>query len=231
MKNIKDLLGPLTSPSTPELRAIVVSALNGSTTVDGTSGSLGNETDTALLLGLRVWSDVVLVGSATVKAENYGGVVVSEEEQQAREAAGQAPIPPIAVVSGSLNFDTSTRFFKEYVVAPIIITNNTDPAKHKPLLDAGAQLFVIDSLDAQGIVDKLRAEGYARITCEGGPSLFAQIIDAGVVDFWHQTMDPTLSGSVEHPLVRGGSTKPQRFSLDHVFADDDGVVFLRYKRP
>ncbi|ALC06086.1 hypothetical protein CDES_08465 [Corynebacterium deserti GIMN1.010] len=231
MVNISELIGPLSPVNTPELRAIVVSALNGSTTVDGTSGNLGNATDTALLLALRRWSDVVLVGSATVKAENYGGVIISTEDQQARQAAGQRPIPPVAVVSGSLNFDVSTRFFTESAVSPIIVTDNKDTSKHVPLLEAGAEILLVEKLTARDIADKLRAEGYARVTCEGGPSLFAQVIDAGVVDVWHHTLDPTLSGSVEHPLVRGGSTTPHRFALDHIHADPDGTVFLRYKRP
>src|SRR5699024_2033216 len=143
MVDILELIGPLPSVSTPELRAIVVTAINGSTTINGTSGQLGNSTDTELLLALRRWSDVVLVGSSTVKAENYGGVKVSPEIQKQRQELGQEAIPPIAVMSGSLNFDVDTRFFHEAEVPPIIITDNSDQAKQQRLVDAGAQVIEV----------------------------------------------------------------------------------------
>ncbi|MDO5374511.1 MAG: pyrimidine reductase family protein [Corynebacterium glutamicum] len=230
MVDILELIGPLPSVSTPELRAIVVTAINGSTTINGTSGQLGNSTDTELLLALRRWSDVVLVGSSTVKAENYGGVKVSPEIQKQRLNQGQEAIPPIAVMSGSLNFDVDTRFFLEAEVPPIIITDNSDQTKQQRLVDAGAQVIEVETLTAEVGVEKLRSLGYARIDCEGGATLYGQMLAADLVDVWHHTIDPTLSGSVERPTVKGGDDAPRRFTLEHVFVDDDSTLFLRYKR-
>lgn len=230
MTDINQLIGPLRAVGEPELRAVVVGTVTGSTTVSGTSGALGNDTDTALLLGLRHWCDVVLVGSATVKAENYGGVRISGSGREQRRAGGQATVPPIAVVSSSLNFDVNTRFFLEAETPPLILTDNPDPGRQSVLRSAGARILQVSSTDAEVVVDKLRAEGFARISCEGGPSLYAQVLTADLVDLWHHTVDPTLTGSVEHPLVRGGSREPRRFRLEHWHVDPDSVLFLRYRR-
>ncbi|WP_290275734.1 pyrimidine reductase family protein [Corynebacterium faecale] len=229
MAHIDDLIGPVLPVATPEFRVVLVTSIVGSTAAGGTSGRMGNETDTALLLGLRQWSDVVLVGSSTIKAEDYGGVMVSESDQHKRRARGQEPVPPIAVISSSLDFDPTAQFFRS-PTPPIIITDSTDQDKLGVLEDAGARLMRLDHLGVGAIVDKLNDEGFARISCEGGAFVYAQAVEADVVDVWHQTIDPTVSGSVEKPAVRGGSTAATRMRLEHTHVDPDSTLFLRYRR-
>jgi len=67
------IIGPTLPPDQPEVRAVAISSLTGSLTLDGVSGGLGNELDRQLLLALRDWADVVLVGAGTVRAEGYTG--------------------------------------------------------------------------------------------------------------------------------------------------------------
>ncbi len=230
MVNIDQLIGPVLAVGAPEFRVVLVTTVVGATAADGTSGHLGNDTDTALLLGLRAWSDVVLVGSATVKAENYGGVIIDEAGQESRIAAGQSAIPPIAVISSSLDFDPGTRFFTEAPIPPIIFTNNTDPGKLVALESTGARLIYLEQLGVGAVVDKLHGEGFARISCEGGASVYGQAVDAGVIDVWHQTIDPIFSGTVEKPAVRTGSATITRMELEYLHNDPDSTLFLRYRR-
>lgn len=226
---VTDLLGPVLPVGEPECRAVLVTTLAGSTSTGGTSGHLGNDTDTALLLALRAWSDVVLVGASTVRAEDYGGVLIGEAEQEARRRRGQQPVPPIAVLSSSLDLDPHARFFTEAATAPIIITDNTDPSRLAGLQAAGARIWQVGTLGVGLVVDTLRQEGFARISCEGGASVYAQMIDAGIINVWHHTIDPTLSGTVEKPAVRGGHTQPVALTLEHLHADPDSTLFLRYR--
>lgn len=230
MLDIHTLIGTTLPAGEPELRAMVVTTLTGSTSVRGTSGKLGNATDTALLLALREWSDAVFVGSNTVKAEDYGGVMLSDAAQEERVARGQKPVPPVAVVSSSLNFNVGTKFFREAPVPPIIITDNTDPEKLAPLQQVGVRIIPVGTTKVGSIVDKLRGEGFARIVCEGGATLFAQVVDAGLVDIWHHTIDPTLTSSVEQPVVRGGGSALVPLTLEASHADADSMLFLRYRR-
>src|SRR5205807_4255917 len=80
------------------VRANFVASADGSVSLEGKSGTLGNAADREVFQLLRALSDVVLVGAGTARVENYGG---------AREVDGH--IPPIAVVSRSLDFDPKAR--------------------------------------------------------------------------------------------------------------------------
>ena len=125
---VNTIIGPTSAQE--EIRAVAITTLFGSFTTGGTSGELGNETDSAVLQGLREWADVILVGSGTVKAEDYGPADT-----------------PMAVVSRSLNFDTTTKLFSG--TPPIIVTPQeslVDPAlasRRKALETAGCELVAV----------------------------------------------------------------------------------------
>ena len=56
----------------PWLNVCMVATLDGSVTVDGRSGGLGNENDRRVLSTLRSLADVVIVGATTAVGEGYG---------------------------------------------------------------------------------------------------------------------------------------------------------------
>ncbi|MDP2292779.1 MAG: dihydrofolate reductase family protein, partial [Actinomycetota bacterium] len=56
----------------PWVALCMVAGLDGSTVVDRTSRGLSNATDQEVLLTLRSFADVILVGAATVREEGYG---------------------------------------------------------------------------------------------------------------------------------------------------------------
>ncbi|GAB3700534.1 dihydrofolate reductase family protein [Corynebacterium nasicanis] len=174
---LADIIGPVTDQ--PEVRAIAVSSLTGSLTLDGTSGALGNELDRALLLALRDWADVVLVGAETVRAEGYTG-------QRAKQLA--------------------------------VLTRSGDV----PLADA---LLLTPSSPSELIAD-LHRRGFRRIVCEGGPSVFTQLLDAHLIDILHLTVAPVLVAPVDKHLITAGH---HRLHLEHHAATDDGTLFLRYR--
>src|SRR5690348_10545377 len=51
-----------------------VTTLDGRATIDGRSGPIGSDTDTAMLAGLRRRFDAVMVGAGTMRAERYAGL-------------------------------------------------------------------------------------------------------------------------------------------------------------
>lgn len=224
------LVGPFLPPQDPELRAVVVSTITGSTTVHSTSGALGNSLDSALLNELRGWCDVVLVGAGTVKAENYAGVSTSAALRATRSQNGQSEIPPLAVLSSHLDLDVHSRFFTETSTAPLVLTENHDAEAAAALEEAGASVNVISDLSLTTAVCFLRSQGFHRILCEGGPSVFAQLVDANLVDVWHHTIDPRVSGAVELPIVTGGSEATRAMVLEAGFIDEESMLFLRYRR-
>lgn len=208
--------GDLIGPDRPtELRAVAVTTANGAARVDGDTGTMGNATDTALLLGLRDWADVVLVGAGTVIAEDYGG----------------SPTP-LAVVTRRLSLDPGARLFAEG--SPLLLVPQSsldDPAlahRRALLTAAGATLVSTGSGTAGEIVAALHGLGHHRITCEGGPGLYSQLFRADLVDVLHLTVDPVLHSPADMQLLRGDVHR--RLALDHLAATADGTVFLRYRR-
>lgn len=231
-----DLLGPTLPPAERELRLIAVMSLSGAAAVEGTSESLGNDIDAALLTTVRAWSDVVLVGAGTARAETYSGVKCSESERDKRVARGQAPVPPIAVLTKSFDFDPSSQLFTDTEVPPVFLAPQAsldDPglaSARQKLLDANAQLISTGDGSAHAIIDALHTHGFNRITCEGGPGLYGTLLAAGLGDVLHLTIDPLVHGNVETTLFSAGGNYKVRLALEDVHASDDSVMFCRYRR-
>jgi riboflavin biosynthesis pyrimidine reductase len=51
-----------------------VATVDGRATINGVSGPIGSETDTAMLSGLRTRFDAVMIGHGTMRAEGYGEI-------------------------------------------------------------------------------------------------------------------------------------------------------------
>jgi riboflavin biosynthesis pyrimidine reductase len=51
-----------------------VATVDGRATINGVSGPIGSETDTAMLSGLRTRFDAVMIGAGTMRAEGYGEI-------------------------------------------------------------------------------------------------------------------------------------------------------------
>lgn len=204
------IIGP--STATKEVRAVAITTAFGSFTSGGTSGALGNDADKQVMLALREWADVVLVGSRTVTAEDYGPADV-----------------PLAVVSRSLDFDTSAKLFSG--TPPLILTPDTSltdaslSERRDALARAGAELVGTGTGGAQEIVDTLRARGLGRIVCEGGPSLYAAMFEASLIDVLHLTAAPYINGE---PAGLSGDIDVE-LELEDVHSAGSHI-FARYRR-
>ncbi|MCX7491151.1 pyrimidine reductase family protein [Corynebacterium sp. P6129] len=236
------LVGPVEPVGHGQIRAVSAITLTGATAVTGTSGPLGNSTDAALLRALRAWSDVVLVGAETVRAENYGGASVTSDTRAGRVSEGRAPVPPIAVVTRSFNLPPDSRLFHDTEVDPIVLAPESacgDRAlsdARKAVAAAGGRIVSTGSGAPAEIVRRLRRLGYRRIVCEGGAHLLGQLVRAGLIDVHHITIDPSLTLPAHPPLIvnpdSGPGETPERhpLSLSGIQATSDGCVFLRYSR-
>ena len=82
------------------VRGNMIASLDGGATDDGKAGGLAGAGDRAVFSLMRHAADVVLVGAATVRIENYSGAQLPVAARQERQRRGQAEVPPIAVVTG-----------------------------------------------------------------------------------------------------------------------------------
>ncbi|MFG1604127.1 dihydrofolate reductase family protein [Actinoplanes sp. NPDC049265] len=93
--------------------------------------------------------------------------------------------------------------------------------------DLGAELIAVS--DLAGAVAALRQRGAANILCEGGPSLFGQLIAADLVDELCLTISPRLAGGNAGRIAHGPPTEAREMALRHVLTDGN-QLFLRYAR-
>ncbi|GAA4242139.1 pyrimidine reductase family protein [Actinomadura meridiana] len=212
------------------LRAQMVAGLDGAAQRDGRSGGLGNAADRHLFQLTRGLADVVIVGASTVRVEGYGPVEPAEEWGDVR--AGRPPVPPLAVVSRSLDFDFDAPLFTEAEARTIVLTPaSADPAR---LAAARERADVIvagtDSLDFTAAVEQLVARGHRRLLCEGGPTVLGQVVAAGLLDELCLTLSPLLIGGAPTRILDGPPVPvPPDLTLAHALREDD-YLFLRYAR-
>ncbi|MDO5099169.1 MAG: pyrimidine reductase family protein [Corynebacterium sp.] len=235
--NISQLL-PAFCPRTTKnfyVQAIAVSTLNGQATINGSSQALGNDVDTALLLKSRVLADCIIVGAATARAENYGGVTFTEAEQNERRNRGQSPIAPIAVITAHAQLDPTSRLFTDTPIPPIIITDpaTADPSALARIADTGATTIMVANLDATSIIAELTALGFKHLSVEGGPQIYSQFLSNGLVDSLNLTIDPRVTAitSPLFPLSTTDCPSAINLELSQCGASTDGFVFLRYQIP
>src|SRR5690349_24274922 len=75
-----------TADGRPSVRLNMIVSVDGGTSWNGVSGALGGPADKALFAELRSLADVILVASGTMRAEQYGPVVMQPAVQDERRA-------------------------------------------------------------------------------------------------------------------------------------------------
>ncbi|HMA46809.1 MAG TPA: pyrimidine reductase family protein [Frankiaceae bacterium] len=226
-----DLDAAYAVPASRWVRANVVSSADGGAEIGGRSGPLGGPADRRVFGLLRQLADVVLVGAGTVRAEGYGPVRMPPARRAARQAAGLAPVPPVAVVSARLDLDPSSVLFTEAEARPIVLTGGGSPADRRARLGELADVIVRGdgAVDAAAALEALAARGLGRVLCEGGPSLLGTLARDGLLDEMCVTLAPLLAGPDHLRVVEGARwPTPRRLRLAHVL-EEDGALFLRYQ--
>ncbi|MDJ0395471.1 pyrimidine reductase family protein [Rhodococcus sp. G-MC3] len=218
-------------PRRPWIRANFVSSIDGAVTAGGLSAGLGTPADQAVFTVLRTLADAVLVGAGTVRAENYGGVRFSTDEQERRSALGLAPIPPVVVVTASAHISPDARIFTDTEVPPIVVTAaSASPDARRALATTGARVVETpgDNVSTAAILAALDDLGLHRVLCEGGPGLFGQLLNDDAVDDVCLTTAPLLVAGGAGRISHSSTSSMRRMTRAHVVADDDGTLLTRW---
>ena len=221
------------------LRANMVSTADGAArSPDGLSAGISGDADRRVFGRLRGLADVVLAGAGTIRAEGYKPARAKPAFADRRAAAGQTPVPAIALVSRSLDLDLRSPLFTDPIVPTIVITcGAADPER----LDATAEVADVvvagdEAVDLHRAVGALNERGLHRIHAEGGPHLLGELAAAGLLDELLLTVSPVLAGGSyagEGPVPRvlAGVPipgAPRGLTLHHAL-EDDGTLFLDYR--
>lgn len=230
-----ELIARYAYPGERWVRANMIASADGGATSSGTSGGLGGDGDKTLFSVLRELADVVLVGAATVRAEDYSGASPSAEQRAARKARGQAAVPPIAVLTRSGSVDPDAAVFQQTEVPPIVFTSAAAAPQTRRALGDLAEVIDVSGSDPESLelaraVTVLAERGLGRVLAEGGPGILGRLIADGLLDELCLTVAPVLVGGAAGRIVTGDGDDQARLRLQHVLRDDDGYLFLRYAR-
>lgn len=234
-------------PGTPWLRSCMVMAVDGSVVgPNGLSGSISSAADRAVMAAIRSGADAYLVGAGTIRAEGYGAVRARPEHAAARLERGQLAAPTLAIVSASCRFPWATARFLGSDNPPIVLTTRAAHPDDRARAAAAGCTVVVAGGESVAMADALAAlheRGLTRVTCEGGPSVLAAVIGAGLLDEADLTLSPVLvthaaalvpTAAASRPLVPAGSTAPGESFLTSLrlrqMLEHDGFLFTRYVR-
>jgi riboflavin-specific deaminase-like protein len=211
----------------PRVATNFASTIDGRAAIDGRSGAIGSDEDTAMLVGLRTRFDAVMIGAGTMRAERYGRIVKDPEVQAHRQRLGLSPSPLMAIVSGRFDLPWDAPLFAE--AGEVVIFTAAEGAEPPPGLTP--QLEVVrheGGVDLGAVLAHLGAEhGVRALLCEGGPRLHSQLWAGGLVDELFLTLAPKLTGA--GPAIVEGEL-PELVSLELAWLlEHEGELYARYR--
>lgn len=216
------------------LRLVFVASLDGATAdASGQAAGLSSPADQRVFALMRGLADVVLVGAGTARAEQYAPVRPVEVDGEMRARLGLAPLPPIAVVSRTLDAPPSLLTEPaDESGRTIVVTTAAAPADRRRAVAAHADVVVCgdEHVDPVSVREELGSRGLLRIQAEGGPRLSRELAAAGVLDEVCLTVSPQLRAGDSARFVAGERLDPAiRLQLVHALVADDDLL-LRYVR-
>ncbi len=216
-----------TSPR-PWIRTNFVTTLDGAAHgTNGRSGPLGSADDKRAFALLRSLADIIIVGAGTARTESYAPITSDEIDGDLRNRLGLAPIPPIAVVSRSLNIPVALMVPGQIVIT----TEDTAPARlaavreHVEVIAAGRNGVI----DWPQVVNLLHERGLNRVLCEGGPSLHGTLIAGDLVDELCLTITPMLAAGSASRIAHNAHAVEHPMNLAHSIRAGD-LLLTRYVR-
>jgi riboflavin biosynthesis pyrimidine reductase len=204
----------------PWVALCAVTSVDGVTAVDGSSRGIGGAGDMRAMLRIRRGADAVLVGAATVRAEGYDAAMTRAEDVAWRVEHGLTERAALVIVSRTLELGDLGGGVRD---THVIVLTATDPdAPTRDLRDLAARLAAngsrLEVIDVAGhdprtiswprALAALRDAGLRRVSCEGGPSVNAQLLAQGLVDEVFLTIAPRVLGGGASTLTGFAGTDP-----------------------
>lgn len=214
----------------------MIASADGAVAVDGTSEALGNPADEEVFSAVRACADWIVAAAGTVRIERYGLPRPGSAARTAREAAGRAARPRLAVVSASLDLGLDLPLLADRRPGedpPLVLTGRSAPAGAAARLEGVAEIVRLasDRPTPDEILAELGRRGAGVVLSEGGPSFNAQLADAGVIDELCLSVAPLVAGGTSPRIVSGSlRSVPMRMRLDHLLEASD-TLFARYVDP
>ena len=211
----------------PRVLSNFVLSLDGRATIEGRSGGLGTDTDTAMLVGLRTRVDAVMIGAGTLRAERYGRVVGDPAKRERREQAGLAP-DPLMVIVGGMDLPWDAGLFTSGEGEVLVLTaSEEEPPETATPVQVERHTGEVHLPTAMNMLRTTR--GIRALLCEGGPRLHARLSEIQLVDELFVTRAPKVVGGDGPGLVTGLPEEERDLRLEWLLADPEtDELFARY---
>lgn len=213
------------------LRVNFVSSVDGGAAAGGRSAGLQTRGDNRIFSTLRDLADVVLAGAGTAVVEGYRPITVPPRRAAIRREHGLLAVLPTAVISRTLRLDPAAPLFDGTGAArTIVLTCAAAPPDRRAALARTVDLAVCgeDTVEPALVRRALEERGLNRILSEGGPTAFADLARATVVDELCLSLSPLLVGPGPTRIAAGPAwSGPLGLTLTGLL-EEDGALFLRY---
>lgn len=175
-------------------------------------GGFSSRSDRARMDQHRAAADALLVGAATIRAEDPPLFIRSAAARAARQAEGRAEQLIVGVVSRSGQIPPKARWLRDPAQARLLVVPHSVAADAlEPLvesIDSGrlaVERFGQTEVDLTAFVGALAARGVQRLLVEGGGNTVAGFVEAGLLDELHLTVCPTILGGRDAPTPVEGA--------------------------
>jgi len=198
-------------PDRPWLRVNFVSTVDGAAQgSDGLSKGINNDADKRVFDVLRSRADCLVVGAGTLRAEAY-----------------DVPRLPLVVVSRSGDLPPTLRGAPRGRVLMATVASADSLAQVRAQLGEDNVLVLgDDEIDLALLKSTLADRGWVEQLCEGGPSLFADLLAAGVVDELCWTVVPMLTGGDAVRMATGADVDVELRPT--LLLEQDGTLLGRW---
>jgi riboflavin biosynthesis pyrimidine reductase len=213
----------------PATNLIFVQSRDGNTVTSDPASFGGGEADKHLIYeGLsRVAADAVLAGSRTI-SRGHAAFSVWRRELVALRAAMSLPRHPVQIVATLQGLDLDEgMMFNTPDLRVILLTGPRGAAAMRHALKARpwVEPVVMDeAMNLRGAFEDLRRRGIERLSCIGGRTLAAAMLDAGLVQDIYLTTGTKDGGEPETPLY-GKPLLAREMVKKNGTGPDEGVTF------
>lgn len=223
-------LADLAADHRPYVVLNMVATADGAATVRQRSAPISSPADRELFHELRAHVDAVMVGAGTVRVERYRSLIRDPARRERRIARGLSPDPLAVLVSRRLALPSDLPLLADPHSRVVVLTAST-----AELDECAAQVDYLrpvpgEELDLAIMLARLRTEhGVRSVLCEGGPTLNASLLPAGLVDELFLAIAPALAGSTGSLSIVDAAplVDPVALDLRHLL-ESEGHLFARY---
>jgi 5-amino-6-(5-phosphoribosylamino)uracil reductase len=221
--------GPGSREDRPWVAINMVTSVDGRAQLHGTAEGLGSRTDRRLMQIHRARFDAVASGSGTLIADDFYSRLADDLAARRREA-GREPQPLAVVIAGARPVPVDRRWFGYADQRRVVAVGVASPhANEQPLPGVETWVAPTDEPQPAWLLERLAAAGVGSILLEGGPTLNAAFLRAGLLDEVLWTIGPRLLATDALPMIApAGPDAPAELRLVSIHRHAD-ELYLRYR--